>query len=109
MRNRFLFCCALALAASFSLSAGVVINEIFYHAPDDYDDLEWIELHNTEKQAVDLSGWKLKKAVSFTLPDKSMIPAEGYVVLCKNKALFTDFYEAAVTGEFTKGISNSGE
>ena len=29
------------------VSAQVVINEILYHAPDDLDDLQYVELHNT--------------------------------------------------------------
>ena len=36
-----------ALLAAAPARAGVVINEIFYHAPDDLDDLQFIELHNT--------------------------------------------------------------
>ena len=32
--------------ASGPVRADVVINEIFYHAPDDVDDLQFIELHN---------------------------------------------------------------
>jgi lamin tail-like protein len=41
--------------------AGVVINEIFYKAPDDLDDLLWIELHNDGDVAVDLSDWNLDR------------------------------------------------
>ncbi|NQT82998.1 hypothetical protein HQ563_08245, partial [bacterium] len=41
----------VALLAVLSLitpaSARVVINEILYNAPDDLDDIQWIEFYNT--------------------------------------------------------------
>jgi hypothetical protein len=40
----------LAIAPATS-SAGVVINEIFYNAPNDLDDLQWIEFQNASAQA----------------------------------------------------------
>ncbi|HVK58460.1 MAG TPA: lamin tail domain-containing protein, partial [Candidatus Kapabacteria bacterium] len=109
MSNRFLLCGALAFGLGASGFAGVVINEIFYHAPDDFDDLEWVELHNPDKEAVDVSGWKLKQAVAYTFPANSTIGPGEFVVLCKNKKLFADFYDVPVKGEFSKSISNSGE
>ena len=33
--------------------ASVVINEILYHAPDDLDNVQFIELYNTGEAAVD--------------------------------------------------------
>lgn len=54
------------------LSAAPVINEIFYHPPQPGGQLdptgpediklEWIELHNPEVTAADLSGWNRKYA-----------------------------------------------
>lgn len=42
MRIAFL----LTLLPLTATRAGVVINEVFYNAPDDPDDLQWIELHD---------------------------------------------------------------
>jgi len=43
------FCLSITGVAllALPLHAQVVINEIFYHAPDDLNDLQWIEFHNT--------------------------------------------------------------
>jgi PAS domain-containing protein len=57
----FIFKLSLVLAA-LQARGQVVINEIFYHAPDDIADLQWVELYNTSDQAVNLSGWRLSKA-----------------------------------------------
>ena len=100
---------ALSLVAMPSLKASVVINEIFYHAPEDYSDLEWIELHNLGEHPVNLSNWSLRIGVDFTFPKTAKIAAGGYLILCKDKSLFHEFYEAEVTGEFKGGLSNSGE
>src|SRR5262249_25369650 len=51
----------VVVLASAPAQAGVVINEILYHSPDDLDNLQFIELHNTGTTAVDISGWKLSK------------------------------------------------
>jgi hypothetical protein len=52
----------LALLAP-SVVSQVVINEIFYQAPDDLTDLQWIELFNNSDQPVDLAGWRLSSFV----------------------------------------------
>lgn len=88
---------------------GVVINEIYYHAPEDFDDLQWIELHNPDSHPVDISGWRFTRGIEFRFPDKSVLPAGGYVVVCKNARLFAEFYDAAVAGEFTKSLGRGGD
>jgi hypothetical protein len=37
-------------------AGGVVINELLYNAPDDLDDVQWIELYNPSDQPADLGG-----------------------------------------------------
>src|SRR2546430_2462360 len=82
----------LALTTAVPVRADVVINEIFYHAPDDLDNLQFIELYNTGDQAVDLSGWELTKGVKYTFPAKTTIEANGYLVLCKSEKEFRRIY-----------------
>src|SRR5689334_14836488 len=89
--------------------AGVVINEILYHAPDDLDNLQFIELHNTGPAAVDLSGWKLSKAVTFRFPQGIKIEPDGYVVVCKDPALLKKHYGIDALGPFSSTLSHSGD
>ena len=91
------------------MSARVVINEVFYHAPDDVDDLEWIELHNTAADSVDVSAWSLSKGVKFKVPAGSVIPPGGFLVICKDVELFREFYDVPAVGGFTQSLSNKGE
>ena len=71
----------LALTVAAEGRAGVVINEIFYHAPDDIEDLEYVELHNSGDQAVDLGGWAFTRGMKFKFPPGTQIKAKGFLVL----------------------------
>jgi CotH kinase protein/Lamin Tail Domain len=89
--------------------ARVVINEVFYHAPNDIEDLEYIELHNSGVEAVDLSGWAFTKGIQFKFPAGARIEAKGFLVLCRNRERFREFYEAPVAGVFNQPLSNKKE
>src|SRR5687768_11261183 len=80
MRHAGLFALLGALWCNWA-GAAVVINEIFYHAPNDLDDLQWIELFNSEHQPVDISGWSLDQGRLFTFPKDTAIAAQGYAVV----------------------------
>jgi hypothetical protein len=82
---------ALLLAAATPARPAVVINEIFYHAPDDLDDLQWIELHNTADQPIDLAGWSIKP-LAYTFPKATSIAPNGYLVIARNPATFARYY-----------------
>jgi hypothetical protein len=71
-----------------SAAADVVINEIFYHAPDDIGELDYIELYNPGSQAVDLGGWKFTKGIGYQFPANTKIDANGFVVICENPDRF---------------------
>lgn len=102
------FLSVLVLLPSLS-NARVVINEILYHAPDDLEDLEYVELHNTGDQAVNLGRWKFTKGLKFEFPVGTRIEAGGFLVLCRNRDRFRQFYDAPVAGEFASKLSNNGE
>jgi len=90
-------------------AAGVVINEIFYHAPDELNDLQWIELHNPEAQSADISGWKLRGGVEFQFPPGTLLQPGGFLVVCRDEKLFKEFYDAAVAGRFRKSLGRGGD
>src|SRR5581483_1397437 len=104
------FVLELGLAmATLQVQGQVVINEIFYHAPDDIADLQWVELYNTSDQAVNLSGWRLSKGVKVEFGPGATIEPHGYTVVCKNKQRFQEFYKAPVAAEFSRSFKHNGE
>ncbi len=75
-----------------AVSGPVVINEIHYHNRPQYRDsvsgtpyqengTEFIELHNPGGAEVDLAGWRLTDAVSYTFPAGTNLPAGGFLVV----------------------------
>jgi len=96
--------------------AKVVINEIHYHplvtgnqaiAAGD----EFIEVHNGNAGALDVSGWQFTAGVNYTLPVGTIIPGGGYLVVAANPVQFTATFAgvALLRGPWTGELSNSGE
>lgn len=104
----WMFLFALALLPA-TLCGRVVINEIFYHAPDDIEGLAYIELHNTEEDPVDLSGWSFTRGVKFKFPAGTEIDAGGFVVIARNEARLKRFFGLKPVGVFESNLSGKGE
>ncbi len=100
---------ACLAAASASAHARVVINEIFYHAPNELEDLEFIELHNASDEPADLSGWSFTKGIQFKFTNGTRLAPGGFLVLCRNRERFQQFYQADIAGTFDQVLSNNGE
>lgn len=74
------------------LTGPVVINEILYHKRPQYrsevpavayaeNAEEFVELHNHSAADVNLGGWRLTDAVSYTFPPGTVIAAGGFLVV----------------------------
>ncbi len=92
----------------------IVINEINYKSSDDFDTDDWIELHNTSGDAVDVSGWVLKDdddAHEFIFPEGTSIAANGYLVLTRDQVLFSSINTSVenVIGDFDFGFGSSAD
>ncbi len=93
-----------------SFADKVIINEIMFNAPGGRMADEWLELHNTSSDLVNLAGWRFTRGVNFTFPNVS-IPAGGYLVVAANLAAFQAKYPAVtnVVGGWTGSLANSDE
>ncbi|MBN2326234.1 MAG: lamin tail domain-containing protein [Candidatus Omnitrophica bacterium] len=89
----------------------VVINELFYHPENEVygDNLEkeYIEIFNRSDKQVDLSGWRFSDGVEFLFPNGAVIPASGFLIVCKNTALYPDVPNKI--GNFILQLNNAGE
>jgi hypothetical protein len=98
----------------------VVINEILYdHAPS-YDtnvsppvmistDEQWIELYNRSQAPVDLGGWRLDDAISFSFPSNTVLAPDAYLVVAKHAAAMQAQYpEITVLGDFGGRLAHRG-
>jgi len=105
-----LLCCA-------ARSAEVVINEI-HSDPDVKTELvEFVELHNTSGQTVDLSGWYFSDGIFYTFDEGTTLPAGGYLIVCQSPGDIhakwdsgrSQLPENVVLGPYGGKLNNEGE
>jgi len=109
---------SVSLTATFERMAGVeptlVFNEINYHPADDFDTQDWVELYNNSQAAFDISGWQFRDSNDehvFTIPEKAVLAADAYLVLCENATAFQTLFPKVENfmGDFNFGLANGGE
>ena len=86
----------------------IVINEIFYHPPENRLG-EFIELYNRGENAVDVSGFHFSKGIDCTLPENTTIPAAGYLVLAERPELLTKHYGLQGAIKYEGQLADGGE
>lgn len=86
----------------FSFHNEIVINEIMYNPPaDQYANGIWIELYNRSSNAVDITGWKLSKDISYTFSTGTIIASDSYLVVAKDTAwIQTNYPGVSAVGPF---------
>jgi hypothetical protein len=114
MRATFRFSVLLVLLGSISARGAdtdIVINELMYHPPGEREDLQYIELLNRGREAVDLSGWSFQKGVRFEFPSVSLPPGD-LLVIARDTNAFAKHYgvtNGLLFGNFTGKLSHGGE
>jgi hypothetical protein len=95
------------------LISDVVINELMYDPISGNDDDQYVELYNRSINTVDLSGWQLSDAVSYTIPAGTLLATNGYLVVARNTAnLFSKYpnlNSGNTVGNFSGKLSHNGE
>lgn len=97
------------LLAAQAARGEIVINEFHPKPEDDHDLEEFVELHNTGAAAVDVSGWRLANAVTFTIPAGTNISAGGYLVVAMNPAAITARFSVSAVGPWSGKLNSTGE
>lgn len=109
---------ALSALAFLPVTAGAapVINEIMYRPGSGYPEnaaLEYVEIHNPDASAANLSGWAFTSGFAYTFPAGTSIAAGGYLVIAANPTALTG--QMTVQGGTPLGpwqsgtLSNNGE
>ena len=91
------------------LSAGVVINEIYYKPADKTSPEEFVEISNRNPSPVNLSGWQFTQGIEYTFPEGSVLEAGGHLVLSENPATLQTVFSAASLGPYRGRLANDGE
>lgn len=99
----------IAVIAAGRARAGVVINEIFYHAPNDLDNVQWVELYNDSDQSAEVSGWKLDRGKVYEFPTGTTLAAHGYVVVALDLEQFRKQYKLDALGPLKRPLKRGSE
>ena len=88
----------------------VVLSEISYNPPESGDDsLEFVELYNPTMQDININNWSFESGFVYDSL-VGAIPAQGFIILAKNRSALEQTLGVAVAGEWTSGsLSNGGE
>lgn len=94
----------------------ITINEFMADPEGSDDGLEWVELYNSGSDAVDLSGWTVRKATSasstsdFVLPDGTSVEAGGFLLVGGSLVADADvvFGDDEDESELSLGNASSG-
>jgi hypothetical protein len=73
-------------------------------------DEQWIEIYNKSDGKINLSGWKLNEAISFTFPQNTTIESGAYLVISNDAdSLKSKVPNSNVIGDFSGNLSNDSE
>jgi hypothetical protein len=94
------------------LIGDIVLNELMYDPISGNDDDQYIELYNKGTNSVNLAGWQLSSAVTFTFPSITIAP-NGYLVVGRNTvnllAKYPNLNSGNTVGDYSGKLSHSGE
>jgi len=110
MRNLLSILAFLLLPLAQAEKSPVLINEFMYHPPDGQDMLQYVELLNRGTEPVDVSNWNLSGAIKFKFPAQTVLPAQSFVVVCRNTSVFQKNYgtAAVLVGNFAGKFKHKG-
>ncbi len=92
----------------------IIFSEINYNSSDVADAGDWIEIHNTTANPVELSNFSFidgSNNPSFIIPEATVIPAYDYIVLYRDAAKFTSQHPQVTEkyGPFSFGLNSTSE
>ena len=86
---------------------GLVISEVMYHPGGGSNDLEFVELYNSQAIPEDISGYRLTGAVDYLFPSNTIVSARNFLVLGLNPALLQSAYGlASIPGRYAGRLQN---
>ena len=102
---------AFVATATVTAAAGdVVINEIHYHPPSGIAAEQFLELHNTGPQTLNLAGWRIARGVSFDFPNVVIAPGQ-FLVVAADPSRFATLHPTVrpVVGGWIGSLAQHGE
>lgn len=90
----------------------ITINELHYNHDVEAELVEFVELHNIAKVAVNLGGWALDGGIDYVFPANTWIAPGGYLVVAEDVAALKAKWPAAasvVVGPYERRLASDGD
>ena len=91
----------------------IVINEIMFHPISGRTEDDYVELYNRGTHAVEVGNWRFVEGITFTIPPGTVVPADGYLVVARDRAnllsKYTQLNAINTVGDYTGELSDHGE
>lgn len=91
----------------------IVSNEIHYNPKTtvaaDGDLFEYVEVHNTAQEPVNIGGFSFGQGVEFGFAPGTVVESGGYAVVASDAERFAERYGHEPTGQFVGRLSDGGE
>lgn len=85
----------VALFSGNALPTSLTISEINYNSDSTINGGNWVELHNYGTTPLAIGDWKIRSKTfweKYTFPTNTVIPANGYLVVCEDTTQFKALY-----------------
>jgi hypothetical protein len=89
-----------------SRRTGLVISEIMYH-PRFSNDLEFIELYNSQAISENISNYRLTGSIEYKFPPNTILPAGSFLVVARNPSLLQSTY--GISGVLGPWLGDGGD
>jgi hypothetical protein len=101
-------CDALDCFDAGPVSPAIIISEIHYNPLDERT--EFVEIHNRTDVEIDLTGYQFNNGISYTIPDGTVIPPRGYLlVLAIPEFSAWNSQPEPKLGPWEQNLGNNGE
>ena len=88
----------------------IVINEINYRNISQTSDIKFVELYNSSTASINISGWHLTNAVTYTFPAGTVVASGQYIIVAENPTDCENYFGISNTyGPYTGNLSTSGD
>ncbi len=99
----------LLLVGVASSNGAVIINEIHYNPDVKTEPAKFVEIYNTDTNAVDLSAWSFTSGINYTFPQGATLGGLQFALVGSNPAFLKTKYGAQAYGPFTGTLSAQGD
>ncbi len=107
VRWALLFACLLS--APLQAAVLLVVTEIMYHPADEDQRLEYVEIYNTTRSPLDISGYRFIEGISYEFPEGTWIDPYSYIVVARDPDAFEQAYGWRPYGPYEGELDDHGE